>query len=170
MLTLLLGLFLAGQATGSLKFTAPADWKTRTPSSSMRVAEFLLPKQAGDAADAELVIYYFGTQGGSVDANIDRWIGQMQQPDGKPSKDVAKRGEVKANGLTITTLELPGTYVAEMSPGAAEHHNSPGYRLMTAVIPTAKGAYYLKLVGPDKTVKHWSASFQTFLQGLRFES
>ena len=35
----------------------------------MRVAQFALPRAASDAADAELVVYYFGGSGGSVNAN-----------------------------------------------------------------------------------------------------
>ena len=49
----------------------------------MRVAQYKLPKAAGDSEDALLVVYYFGQgQGGSPQANIDRWIEQMKQPDG----------------------------------------------------------------------------------------
>ena len=39
------------------------------------------------APDAECGVYFFGSgQGGSVEANLDRWIGQFLQADGKPSK------------------------------------------------------------------------------------
>ena len=59
---------------------------------SMRVAEFTLPRVQGDAEDAQLVLYFFGGQGGSVDANIERWVSiEIQQPDGKPSSAVAKK-------------------------------------------------------------------------------
>ena len=77
---------VTGAAAASLKFDVPAGWVSKTPSSSMRVAEFTLPKVASDAEDATVTVYYFGGQGGSVQANIDRWIGQMAQPDGKPRR------------------------------------------------------------------------------------
>src|SRR5678816_1008271 len=90
---------LAVAQKSELKFTIPAGWIEEPRSSSMRVAQFKLPKAAGDAEDASLVLYYFGQgQGGSVTANIDRWIAQMKQPDGSPVKG-AKDEQLVANGL-----------------------------------------------------------------------
>ena len=97
----------APAAPGSLKFTAPKGWETRAPSSAMRVGEFAVP---GVNGSAELVVYYFGGTGGSVDANIQRWLGQMQQPDGKPTSEVAKRETKTINGLDVSLLDVSGTY------------------------------------------------------------
>ena len=41
-----------------LTFVTPQGWKSTTSGSSMRVAEFTLPRTAGDAEDAQLVVYY----------------------------------------------------------------------------------------------------------------
>ena len=49
-------------SAGSLTYTAPAAWHARPASNSMRVAEFVVPKAAGDPEDAEVIIYYFGGQ------------------------------------------------------------------------------------------------------------
>ena len=95
-------------ATG-LTFTAPAGWKTVPTSSSMRVGQFAIPKVAGDSQDAEIVVYYFGGSGGTVEANIERWIGQMQQPDGSASKDKARRDTQTVNGLKVTTVDVSGS-------------------------------------------------------------
>ena len=155
-------------APGSLKFSAPSGWQPRDPSSTMRVAEFVLPARDGGSANAELVIYYFGGSGGGVDANIQRWLGQMQQPDGRATADVAVRDTRTINGLKLSLLDVTGTYVAEVRPGATEKHNSPGYRMRTAIIDTARGPYYLKLVGPKETVGAWNASVDQFLGTLTF--
>ena len=65
-------------ASGELHFKAPDGWVTEKASSSMRVAQYKLPKAEGDNDDASLIVYYFGaTQGGTTQANIDRWIAQM---------------------------------------------------------------------------------------------
>jgi hypothetical protein len=167
MSSLLSGLQTAA-APGGLKFTAPQGWEARAASSTMRVAEFVLPARDATAGSAELVIYYFGGSGGSVDANIQRWLGQMQQPDGRATSDVAARDTRTINGLKVSLLDVSGTYVAEMRPGATEKHNSPGFRMRTAVVETPRGPYYLKLVGPAATVKAWNASFGEFLASLRF--
>ena len=170
LLTPLMSLLIAGfqtPAPGALKYTAPAGWQTRAASSSMRVAEFVLPGRDA-AGNAELVVYYFGGTGGSVDANIQRWLGQMQQPDGRATSEVAAREAKTINGLKVALLDVSGTYVAEVRPGATEKHNSPGFRMRTAVVETPRGPYFLKLVGPAATVETWNASFNDFLASLTF--
>ncbi|HMC72287.1 MAG TPA: hypothetical protein VKJ07_24225 [Mycobacteriales bacterium] len=155
-------------AAGTLAFTAPPAWKTRPASSSMRVAEFVIPRADGDTEDAELIVYYFGTGAGTVDANIDRWIGQILQPDGSATKEKATRSSQTVNGLKVTTVDATGTYVAEMRPGATEHYNKPDFRLRAAVVETPRGPYYIKMTGPLKTMRAADAAFAAFLGSLRF--
>ena len=81
----------AAMLAAGLTFTTPDGWRQSSSASAMRVAEFTLPRAPGDVEDAILIVYYFGGQGGSVDANIQRWVGQIQQPDGKPSSGAAKK-------------------------------------------------------------------------------
>jgi hypothetical protein len=135
----------------------------------MRVGEFVIPRAPGDQEDAELIVYYFGGSGGSAGANIDRWIAQMQQPDGKASADRAHRESRTMNGLRMSLVDVSGTYVAEMRPGAAEHYNKPGFRLRAAVVETPKGSYYVKLTGPAKTVDAATDAYEQFLSSLRFK-
>ena len=96
-------------AQGALGFDAPKEWTAQPSTSSMRVAQYSLARAAGDSEDAELIVYYFGGSGGSVDANLDRWLGQMEQPDGKPSKAVAKTSTMTTNGLKVTVLDVSGS-------------------------------------------------------------
>ena len=165
---LLIAAVLPLQSPGKLEFAGPEGWQPRKAASSMRVAEFTLPRVPGDAEDAEVVVYYFGGQGGDVEANINRWLGQMQQPDGRPSKDVAKRSARTVNGLDVTMLDLSGTYVAEVRPGAAERLNKPGYAMRAAVIQTPAGPHFVKMVGPQKTMAKWLPTFDGFLQSLKY--
>ncbi len=161
----------AVQTTGGhLTYAAPPAWHTRPAASSMRVAEFVLPRAAGDPEDAELIVYYFGSQGGgSPQANIDRWIGQMQRADGGAAKDDAKTATRTINGLTVSSVDVSGTYVAEVRPGASEHFNKPDFRLMAAVVNTPRGPYYIKLTGPAKTVAAAAPAFDAFLESIRFQ-
>jgi hypothetical protein len=154
----------------TLKFDAPAGWVSRTPSSTMRVAEWALPKVTGDSEDAILTVYFFGaTMGGNVQANLDRWIGQMSQPDGRASKDVAKTSTMTVHDLKVTLVDVTGTYVAEVTPGSTDHFNKPGFRQCAAVIETSGGPYFVKLTGPEKTVAKWQDSFTAFMKSLRYE-
>ena len=155
---------------GELRYKAPDGWVKEPSSSTMRVAQFKLPKAEGDPDDAALVISYFGaTQGGAVQANIDRWISQVQQPDGSSSTDKAKTETSTVNGLKVTTVDVSGTYTAEMAPGTGNQRNDANYRLRAAVIETPKGNYFLKLVGPAKTMGRWEQSFTDFVKSFEFK-
>ena len=158
------------QASGDLHYKVPDGWVTGQPSSKMRVAQFKLPKADGDNEDGELVLYYFGAnQGGTAQANIDRWISQLQQADGSSSKDKAKTESLTVNGLKITTVDVAGKYTAEMAPGSGKFYDNADYRLRAAVIETAKGNYFLKLVGPVKTVDRWDQSITDFVKSFEFK-
>jgi hypothetical protein len=156
-------------AQGALGFDAPKEWTAQPSTSSMRVAQYSLARAAGDSEDAEVIVYYFGGSGGSVDANLDRWLGQMEQADGKPSKAVAKTSTMTTNGLKVTVLDVSGRYVAEMTPGSPTRHNKPNFRMKAAVIETPKGPYFVKLTGPAKTVERWDTAFAGFLKSARFK-
>ncbi len=157
-------------ASGELHFKGPEGWINEKPSSGMRVAQYKLPKAEGEKEDASLVLYYFGaTQGGTAQANIDRWISQMQQPDGSSSKDKAKSESMTINGLKVTTVDVTGTYTAEMAPGSGTFHNDVNYRLRAAVIETPKGNYFVKLAGPEKTIARWDQSYTDYLKSFEFK-
>ncbi len=153
----------------TLKYDLPGGWTSKPLSSKMRLADFVLPKAEGDPEDASLVITFFGGQGGTVQANFDRWLTQMQQPDGRASKDLAKTSVLKTHDLNLSIMDLPGTFVAEMAPGSSEHFNKPGFHLRAAVIEGKGGPYFIRLVGPAKTIAKWDAAVQAFFKSLRVE-
>jgi len=160
---------LARGQKSELKFKVPAGWVEEERTSSMRVAQYKLPRAPGDTEDASLVLYYFGPgQGGSTAANIDRWIGQMKQEDGGAAKG-AKDEHLVANGLKVTMVDASGTYVAETAPGSGTFNNKPAYRLRAAVVETPNGSYFVKLVGPEKTVAQWNDSFLSYVNSLEFK-
>jgi hypothetical protein len=150
---------------GPFMVVVPAGWVEQTPTSSMRKAQFSLPRVEGDSEDAELVAFYFGQgQGGSVEANIDRWIGQISQPDGSSSKEKAKTNSREVAGKKVTLVDVSGTYSNTMMSNTSPR---PGYRMLAAVIETGEGPWFFKLVGPEKTVTKWSGSFDQFISNLK---
>jgi hypothetical protein len=160
---------IAGVALAAgLTFTAPPEWKSVPTTSSMRVAQFALSAGSGDGQEAELIVYYFGGSGGTVEANIARWLGQMQQPDGRASSAVATRDTRTTNGLRISLVDVRGTYVAEVAPGSGRRHNSPNFRLRAAVVETPNGPYFIKLTGPAATVAFHEKPFERFLSSLKW--
>jgi hypothetical protein len=169
-LIVLLCLFNTAFQTSSLKFTVPPGWIEEERTSSMRIAQYKLTRAEGDTENGSVVLYYFGPgQGGSTAANIERWVGQMKQADGGSSKAFAKEEHFEVNGLKVTTVDVAGTYVAETTPGSGTFENKPGYRLLAAVVETSNGPYFLKLVGPEKTVTRWNESFLGFVKSVEFK-
>jgi hypothetical protein len=171
-MTVFASLLLAALVTQSatLHFTAPPAWKPRSSTSPMRVAEFVVPRAAGDPEDAETIVYFFGGSGGSVDANIERWVGQFQTESGGPVP--APTRKTSANGpLTMTAIDVSGTYVAQVRPGSDERFNKPNFRMWAAVVETPKGPYFVKLTGPVRTVTQalTNGDFDSFVKSLRFE-
>jgi hypothetical protein len=167
--SLLLATALSPAAT--LKYTAPSGWVTKTPSSTMRLAEWTLPKAASDTEDGLVTVYFFGANmGGNAQANIDRWIGQFSQPDGSSSKDKAKTSTgLTSAGLKMTSVDVSGTYVAEVTPGSAEHFNKPGWRQIAALIETPGGPHFVKVIGPAATLAKWEASVTAFVKSISYE-
>jgi hypothetical protein len=54
-----------------------------------------------------------------------------------------------------------------MAGGAGQA--KPNFRMRAAVIDTPKGAYFIKLVGPKKTIDRWDQGFQEFIKSAEFK-
>ena len=147
-----------------LKFTPPAGWIAEPPTSSMRKAQYRLPKVDGDPEDAELIVFYFQGGGGGVQANIDRWIGQFSKPDGTPVTD-ARTSHKATHGIPLTVVDVTGTYIGGM--GSSETKPKTDYHMLAAVAEAGNGPWFFKLAGPAKTVAHWEPSFQSFLDSIQ---
>jgi hypothetical protein len=173
-LAVALGLLLVAPASLSaqtaLTFDVPTGWSTEPVASSMRFAQFALPRAEDDAEDGEVVVYYFQGAGGSVQANLDRWVGQMQHPSGRSSSVSAKTQESTVNGMAVTQMDVSGTYVAEVMPGQSQdRHNKPNYRLLAAVLETSAGPYFIKVTGPRDTIARWEASVEEFIGSMKMQ-
>ena len=96
---------------GGIAWTVPADGE---PVPNIRCASRPtdIRAVAGDPEDAECAVYFFGTgQGGSVEANLERWAQQFTGPDGGAPKELPKRIKRMVAGLKVSTLTASGTYL-----------------------------------------------------------
>jgi hypothetical protein len=140
----------------------PPAFKRVPPSNPMRKASFVVPHAEGDAEDGELTVFYFGPgQGGSVDANVDRWVKQF----GEVKPGDVRRADREANGLRQHTVELDsGTFSAGMGGGSKAKDN---YGLVGGIVETPSGAYFFKMTGPSKTIKKAKADFYKLLDSVK---
>lgn len=141
-------------APGDLAYQLPEDWQEVTPSSSVRLAQASIP---GPGGDAEMAVFFFGEGGGGgTEANIERWIGQVE-----PTAD-PQRGSFDAGDYRVTWVEVDGTLKAGQMGGPAEAQ--PDSTLLGAVVEGPGGPWFFKVTGPDETLE---AQKDAFLQMLR---
>jgi hypothetical protein len=141
----------------------PAGWTVETPR-SMRVATYAIPAASGDAEGAECAVFYFGAgQGGGVDANLERWIGQFQPAAG------SKRSAKKVNGVQVSLADVTGTYTAHGGSTTQPQGDKPNWRLLGAIAESPQGVVFFKLAGPAKTVAAASKGFDGMVGSLMKE-
>jgi hypothetical protein len=120
-----------------------------------------------DNEDAEVVVFYFAGGGGTPQANVDRWVGQFQTPDGKPVSDKAKTSHKDVNGIHVTIVDVSGTYFSSLGPMQGDGEPKPGYRMLGVIAETASGPWFIKFTGPERTVARWEPSFHSFVDSMK---
>ena len=155
------------QSAAGIRWTAPAGWKVEAPR-PMRAATYTIATVPGDQGPAECVVNYFGPgQGGSVDANIERWRAQVLGADGKPVAGQVTTRTVR--GVKITVVDSSGTYTGIGGPLAAGAKPISGYRLLGAIAEGRGGNVFFKLTGPAKTIAAQQAAFERMLASIQPE-
>jgi hypothetical protein len=153
---------------GTMKSSPPSDWKPEAATSRMRTYQFAVPKSEGDSHDAEIIIFNFGAMGGGTpEQNIARWKGMFIPPEGKKIDDVAKVDEFKVGPAEVTYLDVQGTYRHKTSPMAATEDLRPDSRMIAVMFQTAQGPYYIRFVGPAKTVTAHKQQFDDWLKAFK---
>jgi hypothetical protein len=149
-----------------VRFTAPEPFVYRRPNTGMRAAEYIVAGGEGEKP-AVLAIHHFPGMGGSLDANIDRWVGQFTQPDGRSSKDVAKIEQANINGLAVLRVDVSGTFGGGMQmPGAPSAAPEPNQRLLGAIVTGPNGPVFFKLVGSAGSVERVAPAFSKLLASV----
>jgi hypothetical protein len=153
----------AGPSAGGLTWRAQSPLTARTPKSSMRVAEYGLEAEP----TAELSVFYFGAgQGGSIEDNMTRWIGQFTQPDGSETK--AKRDERIVKGIPVALVEARGNYSGGMAmPGGPEPSGTKDAMLLGAIAKGPNGAVFFKFVGPRGSLENARGAFDGLIESIQ---
>lgn len=143
-----------------LSLELPPGWKSVPPTSSMRLAQAVIE---GPGGPAEMAVFHFGAgQGGDIEANVQRWLGQVvPRPGTEPQRKV-----FDANGLRVTWVDAEGTLQASQM---AAQPSAPlaDARLLGAVVEGPGGPWFLKATGPDATLGPQRLAFLGLLQRAR---
>ena len=154
---------------GGLKSKAAADWQAQKPSSTMQLYHFRVPHAEGDSDDAHMIVFFFQGQGGSADANVERWKKMFVPPEGKSIDDVSKVEKMKVADSDVTYLDVHGTYKMKKRPFDPNEKPElkPDYRLIGVVFETKNGPYFIRFVGPEKTVEQHKKDFDDWLKAFK---
>lgn len=150
-------------AIAGLTFTPPAGWENLGPR-EMRQAQYRLASVSGDAEPAEVNVFYFGSgQGGDVEANLERWAGQMSDTSGAP-----ERSTFEVNGLGAHLITVEGAYSGGMGgPTGGGGAAKPGHRLVGVVVEAPQGNVFFKLTGPVATARAMETDLMAMVRGAR---
>jgi hypothetical protein len=154
-------------AIDGLHSQTPADWLDQKSANPMRVYQFRVPRADGDPADAEVTIFYFRGQGGSAQANVERWKGMFMAPEGKSIDDVTHIDRFKVGDVDATYVDIRGTYKFKARPMDTKAELKPDYRMLAVVFESKKGPYYFRMVGPNKTVTQHKQGFEDWVKGFK---
>ncbi len=153
---------------GPFTLAPPKEWNEKPITSSMRAAQFTWSEKSGE--QAELIVYYFGEGGaGGVEANLERWLGQITQPDGKPSKDIAKIEKTKFATQDATVVSVSGRLTTQQMPGGPAPVDMADAMLLAAIVNSPTGPYYFKATGSKKTVEANAAKFRAMLTSMKLK-
>ncbi len=156
----------SNQAAG-VAWDMPSAW-TREHDRAMRIATYSIPAAHGETEGAECGVFYFGVgQGGSVQANVDRWAGEFETANGKPARQAAQVQKTSIAGAEVTTVRCAGTYLAPSMGMGSPAVKKPHYALLGAIVEAPHGLVFFKLTGPEKTVDAAQPAFQSMLDSLR---
>ncbi|MFO8004245.1 hypothetical protein [Thioalkalivibrio sp.] len=154
-------------AVAGLSWSVPEAWVAQ-PQRPMRVATYYTETAEGGSDPGEVAVFYFGPgEGGTVEANVDRWFQQFDQEDGRPSSEVAERETMDVDGIPVTLVRVSGTYNAAAGPMAPRADLRPGYRLIGAIAEGPQGAVFFKFTGPEATVEQEESRFMSMVESIR---
>ena len=159
--------FLIGAEVGGVQFDDPSGWKSAPK--PMRAANYTIPAADGDRQDGEMAVHYFGPgQGGGVEANVRRWLGQFVNADGSPmAAGDAERQDKQVNGMAVTLLDVTGTYLFKPFPMAPKATPLSGYRMLAAIVQGPDAPIFFKLTAPAKTVAAAEAEFAKIIASVK---
>lgn len=147
---------------GAFTFKRPATWAWVPVTSTMRKAQLRVANPFDpNGPGAETVFFNFGAgQGGNVDENISRWLGQFTDGNDK-TKPVIETADFKGTKVTRVRVAT-GTFSSGMPGGPTTPQTN--YGLYGVIMENATGNVFIKMTGPADLVNAASPNFEAMIQ------
>ena len=149
---------------GDITFTLPDKWESVPVASAMRAAQLKVTDADGKTS-ADVAFFQFGPGGaGGNQANVDRWLGQFQEPRDQIKSKVE---DVTVGKTKVTYVSAEGTYKSGMPGGPTSA--MPDYALMGAMVGNeGDNIIFIKMTGPKDLVKSATSDFKKMVEsGLK---
>jgi hypothetical protein len=147
-------------AAAGLHWEVPKAWTVGEPR-SMRVGTYLAPAAGGGGEGGECAVFYFGpSQGGDVESNLQRWIDQFE------AGANASRSNRSVAGMTVSHVEVKGTYLAPSGPMMESTGRKQGYQLLGAIAQGPQGNVFFKFTGPARTIEAARKDFDAMVASI----
>ncbi len=152
-----------------VSFTIPGGWLEEKvePSPMGPKAVFKIPKLDAKLDDGAVRITHFPNMKGKDkdEANIDRWVGQVTKPDGKPlTRSDAKITTTEIGKVRLTIVDLQGSVKMTMRDSA-----KPDHRMIAAIVDHPEGPHFVVTAGPAASMEKWAPQIEAFLKSAKAE-
>lgn len=128
----------------------PADWR-RLPEQALRQAAFAVGE---GNQQGEVTVIALGPQSGSLEANVNRWRGQIGLPE-------ATAQEIAASRRTLAVGQSEADYFV------LEPESDQGEAILGVILRRPDRVWFIKFRGPVTLVKQQQAAFERFVTELR---
>jgi len=151
-----------------LSFQAPKGWQTAPPATAMRAAQWTIPGRE-EGQNGEVVAFFFGPgQGGDAKSNVARWGTTVTTPQGVPAVGHTTIRRAGPDGsITVTELDIYGTYSNAMAAPGLPATPLPDYGLIGVILDYSGGPIFLRLTGPEPLVRRQLAAFTKFVNSAK---
>ena len=132
-----------------LSFEVPTAWE-ELEKSQFYDSKFIVHSEHGDM---ELTL---ASVGGGIDANLNRWVGQVGQALG----DEPTWSTVDVAGIESRMVDVRGSFNSRLPGQTGSQEN---WRLIGVAVPLPRD-FYVKLVGPREAVAEFQDDLTAFLR------
>lgn len=127
------------------KWSIPEGWRA-LGASGMRLASF-------DAGGAQVTVIALGPEAGDVQANVQRWRGQLGLPEASREGTGSHVTKVKVGGLDGSYIDIDG---------------GKSGRVLVAMVEHGGRVWFFKMMGDSETVAKQKSSFDGFIESIKF--
>lgn len=152
-------------AEGKIRLDVPNGWQSKKPRNRIVEFEFAIPAIEGDDEDGRVTVM---GAGGSIDANVSRWISQFVQPDRTATSKRTRREEIEVAGQQVHLVDITGDFKDRPRGPLGPTIMREKYRMLGAIIVTDKlGQYFVKAYGPRRTIAKNEEAFEKLVKSLK---